>query len=110
MTLLTAVAEPTVFYVYLSIFRVVAPIIVCVLLFRCIKPLLTFRREPEIWAWLEFEDETEIPITHWENVIGSSKRSANIDQIPYCQRGDNLSSNKCLIINNTAATIETVNV
>ena len=75
MTLLTAVAEPTVYYVYLSIFRFVAPIIVGILLFRCIKPLLTFRREPEIWAWLEFEDETEIPITHWENVIGSSKRS-----------------------------------
>ena len=33
------------------------------------------RREPEIWAWLNMEDGSQIPITHWENVIGRSKSS-----------------------------------
>ncbi len=76
MNLLTStISDPTYYYVYITVFRFLAPIIASVLLFRCIKPLLTFRREPEIWAWLELEDDTEIPITHWENVIGSSKRS-----------------------------------
>ena len=68
-------ADATYYYVFISVVRFLAPVIVSVLLFRCIKPLLTFRREPEIWAWLELEDGTDIPITHWENVIGSSKRS-----------------------------------
>ena len=43
------------------------------LLVRCIHPLLTFRREPEIWAWLNLATGEQVPITHWENVIGRSK-------------------------------------
>ena len=39
------------------------------------RHLLTFRREPEIWAWLNMTDGSQIPITHWENVIGRSKSS-----------------------------------
>lgn len=77
MALLTAAlaVNETYYNVFISVFRFVVPVLVFILLYRCIKPLLTFRREPEIWAWLILEDETDIPITHWENVIGSSKRS-----------------------------------
>jgi len=53
-----------------------------VILFRCIKPLLTFRREPEIWAWLCIKDGEELPVTHWENVIGRSKRSDIVIEFP----------------------------
>ena len=59
--------------VYIGILRYCVPAIAAFLLLRCIKPLLTFRREPEIWAWLNMEDGTQIPITHWENVIGRSR-------------------------------------
>ena len=58
---------------YIGFLRVAAPILTALLLLRCIKPLLTFRREPEIWAWLNMEDGSQIPITHWENIIGRSK-------------------------------------
>ena len=58
---------------YLSVMRNILPAVVLLLLFRCIWPLLTFRREPEIWAWLNMPDGSQIPITHWENVIGRSK-------------------------------------
>ena len=77
MALLTAAlaVNETYYNVFISVFRFVVPVLVFILLYRCIKPLLTFRREPEIWAWLILDDETDIPITHWENVIGSSKRS-----------------------------------
>ena len=37
---------------YLGFLRVVAPVLCGLLLLRCFTPLLTFRREPEIWAWL----------------------------------------------------------
>ena len=58
---------------YIHILRYVAPAVAVFLLLRCMKPLLTFRREPEIWGWLNMPDGSQIPITHWENVIGRSK-------------------------------------
>ncbi len=58
---------------YIGFLRYGIPILAALLLLRCIKPLLTFRREPEIWAWLNMEDGSQIPITHWENIIGRSK-------------------------------------
>ena len=61
--------------VYIGFFRYAVPIIVAFLLLRCFKPLLTFRREPEIWAWLCMEGGKKVPITHWENVIGRSRHS-----------------------------------
>jgi cell division protein FtsW (lipid II flippase) len=64
----------TVTWVYLAMMRYVAPIMVAFLLLRCAWPLLTFPREPEIWAWLICPDGIRLPITHWENVIGRSRR------------------------------------
>lgn len=61
--------------VYNAILRYAAPALILILLWRCGKPLLTFRREPEIWAWLCMADGTKVPITHWENVIGRHKSS-----------------------------------
>ena len=61
--------------VFTALFRYIAPIVTVLLLFRCFKPLLTFRQEPEIWAWLYFADGKKVPITHWENVIGRSKNA-----------------------------------
>ena len=58
---------------WIGTLRIAVPVISAVLLLRCILPLLTFRREPEIWAWLNMPDGSQIPITHWENVIGRSK-------------------------------------
>ena len=60
---------------YVGVLRYVAPILIGLLLFRCCKPLLTFRRQPEIWAWLRTPEDAKIPVTHWENVIGRSAGS-----------------------------------
>ena len=68
-------ARETYVDVYIGFLRYAVPVLTAFLLLRCIKPLLTFRREPEIWAWLNLADGTQIPITHWENVIGRSKSS-----------------------------------
>ena len=67
--------DATFYHVYIAILRYAAPILAAFLLFRCIRPLMTFRREPEIWAWLCLRNGKRIPVTHWENVIGRSKRS-----------------------------------
>ena len=68
-------ADETYVQVFQAILRYLAPALVALLLYRCIRPLLTFRREPEIWAWLCLEDGRKLPITHWENVIGRHRRS-----------------------------------
>jgi hypothetical protein len=60
---------------YLGFLRYAAPILAGFLLLRTCLPLLTFRREPEIWAWLTMPDGEKVPVTHWENVIGRSKSS-----------------------------------
>ncbi len=54
----------------IHVLRYLVPFLSVLLLIRCMKPLLTFRKEPEIWAWLNMPDGSQIPITHWENVIG----------------------------------------
>ena len=72
--------------VFQQILRYCAPVLVGLLLFLCIKPLLTFRREPEIWAWLVLSDERRLPITHWESVIGRNKRSDVVINMPAISR------------------------
>ena len=79
-------ADSTFFNVYIGIFRWVAPILAFLILLRCIKPLLTFRREPEIWAWLQLSNGEKLPITHWENVIGRSKKSDIVIDFPTVSR------------------------
>ena len=58
---------------YIAFSRIAVPALAALLLLRCILPLLTFRREPEIWAWLNLATGEQLPITHWESVIGRSK-------------------------------------
>lgn len=72
--------------VYLGVLRWVAPILSFFLLYRAVKPLLSFRREPEIWAWLVLSDNTKLPVTHWENVLGRSKRSDIVIDYPTVSR------------------------
>lgn len=43
-------------------------------------------REPEIWAWLCLPDGNQLPITHWENVIGRNKRSDIVIDLPTISR------------------------
>ena len=72
--------------VYIASLRWIAPILMAVIIFRCAKALLSFRREPEIWAWLRLSDGNSLPVTHWENVIGRSKRSDIVIDLPTISR------------------------
>lgn len=72
--------------IYCSVIRILIPILAMILLFRCTKSLLTFRKEPEIWAWLNLPDGSQLPITHWESVIGRNKRSDIVIDLPIISR------------------------
>ena len=79
-------ADPIYYNVYTQILRYLAPCLAALLLCKCIIPLLTFRREPEIWAWIMLPDGRRLPITHWESVIGRSKRSDVVIDVPTVSR------------------------
>ena len=67
---------------FVAALRWLMPILAAILLLRCVRPLMTFRREPEIWAWLCLSGGKKLPITHWENVIGRSKHSDIVIDFP----------------------------
>lgn len=72
--------------VLLAIMRYLGPALALLILIRCGWPLLTFRREPEIWAWLTMENGDRLPITHWESVIGRGKRCDVVMNYPQISR------------------------
>lgn len=59
--------------IFCTVWRYIAPLLGVLILWRCAKPLLKFRREPETWAWLVMPDGNQLPITHWENIIGRGR-------------------------------------
>ena len=72
--------------VYLAVLRLLSPLLAVWILLRCAIPLLTFRREAEIWGWLESPDGTRLPICHWENVLGRSRHCDIVLEFPTISR------------------------
>lgn len=79
-------ADETYYFVLQAILRYLMPALVLLLMLRCAWPLMTFRREPEIWAWICLKNGKKLPITHWESVIGRSKRSDVVVDVPTISR------------------------
>lgn len=58
-----------------TVLRFVFPVLTVLILVRCAISLLGFRKEPEIWGHIAFEDGSRLPITHWENTLGRTRRN-----------------------------------
>ena len=56
-----------------AVLRYVFPLLALLILGRCIRSLLLFEKEPEVWAWLEGPANTRLAVTHWETLLGRSK-------------------------------------
>ena len=56
-----------------AVWKYLAPFVALIILWRCARPLLRFRQEPEVWAWLQLSDGQQLPVTHWESILGSSR-------------------------------------
>ena len=78
--------DRTFVYVFQGILRYFVPILAAYVLIRAVCPLLTFRREPETWAWLCLTNGKMLPLTHWENVVGRSRRSDVVIDVPTISR------------------------
>ena len=60
----------------MTVSRIVLILLSLSVLVRCLRSMLRERYEPEVWAYLRVGREN-LPITHWENLLGSS-RSADL--------------------------------
>lgn len=65
-----------------TITRYLLPVLALWILVRCVRSLLQFRKEPEIWGWLNLEGGTLLPVTHWENLIGRGRGSDIVVDFP----------------------------
>ena len=78
--------DPVYVRTFLASMRFVAPALAAMLLWRCLKPLVAFRRSPEIWGWLQISGGDRFVLTHWENIIGRSKSSDVVINVPTVSR------------------------
>lgn len=58
---------------YTAIVRWVFIALAVYILVRSIRSLLETKNPSEVWAYLHINENENIPITHWENVIGRAK-------------------------------------
>ena len=72
--------------VYAAVLRFVFPVLAILLLGRCAKSLLTFRREPELWAYLALPSGDRLPVTHWENYVGRGRSCDLLLEYPTISR------------------------
>ena len=56
-----------------TVLRWLFVILAVYILLRSIMSLLSTRTTPEVWGYFLVEDGQNVPLTHWENVIGRSK-------------------------------------
>ena len=72
--------------VFLAAMRLISPLLAAMLLCRCLKPLVAFKRSPEIWGWLQISGKERIVLTHWENIVGRSKSCDVVVNVPTISR------------------------
>ena len=72
--------------IYLLALRYIFPVLALLILWRCAKSLLTFEKEPEIWAWLSNPKGERLPVTHWETLLGRSKNCDVVLNYPTISR------------------------
>lgn len=56
-----------------GVLRYLFPPLAMLILYRCARSMLFFHPEPEIWAWLTGPNGNQIPVTHWESLLGRAK-------------------------------------
>lgn len=71
---------------YTLVVRWVFPILAVTIFLRCILPLLQKGKEKAVWGYLCMTDGTRTPLKSWENLIGRSKFSDIVINLPFVSR------------------------
>lgn len=69
-----------------GVLRFVFPLLAIAIVVRCAASLLTFRRDPEVWAWLTTQSGDRLPVTHWENLLGRGRSCDVLLEYPTISR------------------------
>lgn len=106
-----------------AVLRYVFPLLALLILGRCAASLLTFRKEPEVWAWLVAPDGSRHSVTHWETLLGRAKTCDVVLNYPTISRThavltryddgswsvSDVGSKGGITVNGAAASMEVVN-
>ena len=60
---------------FVSVTRLLLPLLALWILLRCVRSMLRVRYEPEVWGYLTPKGGARIPLLHWENILGRAKSS-----------------------------------
>ena len=71
---------------YETVVRYLFPVLALLILCRCARSLLGFRKEPEVWAWLSGPGGDRVAITHWETLLGRAKNCDVVLDYPTISR------------------------
>ncbi|MDO9573679.1 MAG: FtsW/RodA/SpoVE family cell cycle protein, partial [Candidatus Contubernalis sp.] len=72
--------------IYTLVVRWVFPILALAIFLRCILPLLREGKGKAVWGYLCMTDGTRLPVKNWENLIGRSKFSDIVINLPFVSR------------------------
>lgn len=71
---------------FTTVVRFVLPVLGLLVLLSAIRSLLSVKHTAEVWAYLNFEGEQRVPLTHWENIIGRQKTADVVIDDPAVSR------------------------
>ena len=60
---------------YTAFVRFLFPVVAGLILFRAVRSLLKIPHTPETWGQLSLPNGENIPLTHWENIIGRGRNA-----------------------------------
>lgn len=75
------------FFSYFTfVIRFILPVLAIIIVYRCVKSLLTGEDDFEEWGYLSLPNGAKISLNHWENIIGRSKSSDVYMEYPTLSR------------------------
>lgn len=72
--------------IYTLLIRWILPLLACIILIRCILPLLSERKESVQWGFLAMPNGAQLPLLHLENSIGRSRLADVVIDLPFISR------------------------
>lgn len=79
-------AYPLVGFIYTTVVRWLFPVLAIVILVKAIRSLLSVEIPAEVWAYIRLPNDSYVPLSHWENVIGRARSSDIIVNFPSVSR------------------------
>ena len=71
---------------FTAIARWVIPVLAFLIVFRCVRSMLSGHEAPEVWAYLDVNGYGRLPVSHWENTIGRASSSDIVIDFPTVSR------------------------